>query len=188
MKDHPELKEEEISEKVFWQQLFITVISILVCLIMLCSTTFAWFSATQSTSEHKLTSGNFALTVQLNGRIDGTVQDVPIEPTMLNPNNGVCRYKLACGEYLVLLTLDEESTAKGHCVVSINGVKKYTEVIIGEKTVNKDAYTENSPLSFLLVIDEDDTVVTFTPHWGMASDPSLYHKEIYHSGQWQPLP
>ena len=185
MENYTETQNADLCEKVFFHNMILTVISMLVCLIMLCSTTFAWFSSEAGSSSNALSSGSFALIISLRVNVEGdTTLENEIEPLSLNENNGASTYRLGVGTYLVTLELSEETSAKGHCVVEINGVQKYTEVIIGENTVNKDEYAINAPLSFLLEIVEEDTVVKFIPQWGIRIDSELQHDNTYSSSEW----
>ena len=185
MENYTETQNADLSEKVFFHNMILTVISMLVCLIMLCSTTFAWFSSESGSSSNALSSGSFALIISLRVNVEGDATlENEIEPLSLNENNGASTYRLGVGTYLVTLELSEETSAKGHCVVAINGVQKYTEVIIGENTVNKDEYAINAPLSFLLEIVEEDTVVKFIPQWGIRIDAELQHDYTYSSSEW----
>lgn len=185
MEPYTETQNAEASEKAFFHNLITTVVSILICLVMLCSTTFAWFSSGTSSDSNALSSGSFSLTVLLGENIgDAITEENEMEPFERNESNGVCTYKLSAGEYLVLLVLSEETKAKGHCAVEINGVERHTEVIIGENTVNKDGYEMNAPLSFVLEIVEDDTLVKFVPQWGIAIDATLHHEGRYSSSEW----
>ena len=183
-------KIEKITEKMFWQNVILTVGSILVCLIMLCSTTFAWFSGKTSSNNNKLASGHFDVIIALTKETEGgTAQATEVVPDGLNNSNGSSTYTLPAGTYVVTLTLEDTASAKGHCVVEIGDVKKSTEVIIGESTANADGFAKNSPLSFTLTITEDDTKVTFTPHWGISVDASPLQKDgQYYASEWNPAP
>ena len=63
MKNFFETKEEKITEKAFTQSLFISIASILICIVMLCSITFAWFSEDVSNNTHKVEAGRFDIEV-----------------------------------------------------------------------------------------------------------------------------
>ena len=178
-------KTVKITDKMFWQNVILTVGSILVCLIMLCSTTFAWFSGETSSNSNKLASGHFDIIIALTKEADGGAsQATEVLPDSQNSGNGSSTYTLPAGTYVVTLTLEDTASAKGHCVVEIGGVKKSTEVIIGEGTANKDGFGLNSPLTFKLTITEADTKVTFTPRWGISVDSTLEDDQTYSSADW----
>ena len=65
MKNFFECKDEKITEKAFSQSLIISVVSILLCIVALCSMTYAWFTAETTSSSNTLTSGSFDVTVDI---------------------------------------------------------------------------------------------------------------------------
>ena len=56
---------EKISEKAFSQSLLISVISILLCIVALCSVTWAWFSTEISSSSSDIKSAYCDVTVSV---------------------------------------------------------------------------------------------------------------------------
>ena len=168
-------KDERLSEKAFSQSLLVSVVSILLCIVALCSATYAWFTEDTASGNNTLTSGCFdiaSVSVVPSDAValhEGEAQTIEVVRT-----DDVFHCTLpAAGEYTVTLTLDGESTAKGHCVVTVGGETLTTDAIIGSTTANKDGYTENSPFTFILETTEPDTAVTFTPVWGVVTNPDL---------------
>ena len=186
MKNFFDCKDEKITEKAFFQSLIISVVSILLCLVALCSMTYAWFTGETSSGENTIKSGCFDLDISVTQSNQGTATAGIIEPTDKNEENGNCIYKLSSGTYVVVLNLNTSSTAKGHCIVEIGNVEKHTDVIIGQNTANPEEYIKNSPFTFTLVIKEENTVVSFKPHWGINADPfvKVNDKIIYSEGNW----
>ena len=181
--------DEKITEKVFSQSLLISVISILLCLVALCSMTYAWFTESTTSSENTLISGSFALDEPTIVQVaEGGISTVNASADIVILNeNGVYSCTLpANGTYLVTLTCGA-STAKGHCTVKINGCKKSTDVIIGAATVNKDVYTytENDPFSFCIQTSTEAVTVEFDAAWGVVVSPDIKKDFTYRSVDWE---
>lgn len=162
MKNFFDCKDEKITEKAFSQSLIISVVGILLCLVALCSMTYAWFTGSTSSGNNTLVSGSFDTTVSVK-KGDGT---------LVMPQNG--KYILMPGEtYTVTLEPAQAATVKGYCIVSINGESKKTGVILDDGMVD-DVYTAaTAPFEFTIVTEKDNTVVTFESHWGVLLTPDV---------------
>ncbi len=165
MKNFFDTKDEKITEKAFSQSLIISVVSILLCLVVLCSMTYAWFTAETTSSSNTLTSGSFDITVSMKDE-DGT---------LVMPEDG--KYKLAQGKkYTVTLKPTQTATVKGYCIVNINGESKKTGVILDDEMVD-DIYTmPTAPFEFTIETERANTTVTFEPHWGVLVNPEIKEK------------
>jgi hypothetical protein len=173
-------KEPKTTEKMFVQGLIISIISILLCVVALCSASFAWFNETTQSNGNVLTTGSFELSVAVTGIGSGGVTERNIEVIEIVDRKGTLICTLPeSGQYRVTLTLSDASKAKGHCIVTIGGVEKRTETIIGIGTANKEEYAENSPLTFIIETSVADTVVEFSPVWGVVAQPDLEADKIY---------
>lgn len=163
--------DEKITEKAFSRSLCVSVLSILLCLILLCSMTYAWFTDGTSSGGNTLTSASFGLEKPQVVQAD----DESVNIEVLQGENGVwlCKLPTAGKEYTVILSLDADSTAKGHCVVSINGKDQKTAAIIGDSTANKDGYGLSSPFKFTITTTDDNTEVVFRPVWGVVAEPDI---------------
>ena len=169
MKNFFECKDEKITEKAFSQSLIISVVSILLCIVALCSATYAWFTGETTSGSNTLMSGSFDVTVNI-VEADG---DAATASEVVKLENG--KYTLTeAGTYTVTLTPTNETTVKGYCVVTINGKDEYrTKVIVCEKAIN-EVYTEsNAPFIFTITTDEANTVVEIVAHWGVPADPVI---------------
>ena len=65
MKNFFDQNDEKITEKSFTRTLVISIISIALCIIALCSITFAWFSDETTSVSNTLSSGSFDITVSV---------------------------------------------------------------------------------------------------------------------------
>ena len=179
MKNFFDCKEEKITDKAFSQSLIISVLSILLCIVVLCSITYAWFTSETSSSTNTLMSGSFDVTISVMKVNDGasTVSDVTVTP---DPNKaGIYHCELDTpGKYTVSFKLTDQSTVKGHCVVMIDSEIKHTGAIIGAGTQNPENSTINDPFTFTIEISRA-TTVTFEPRWGVVVDPDIEYEGTY---------
>ncbi len=160
MKNFFDCKDEKITERAFSQSLFISVLSILLCLVALCSMTYAWFTGETSSKANTLTSGSFDLTVSVDG------------VTVTEDDKGVWHATLdKIGRtYQVTLTLTEESSVKGHCIVKVGtDTPKRTGVIMRTQAENG----ENSDSFVFTITVTESTTVTFEPCWGVAVNSEI---------------
>ena len=175
---------EKITDKAFLQSLFISVISILLCLVALCSMSYAWFTEGTSSSSNTLMSGSFALDISVSQSDNDVATASAIVVSEVSGEKGIYTCTLpTSGKYLVTLTCGD-STAKGHCTVKINGCEKNTAVIIGASTANKGSYAINDPFAFTIQTTENDTVVEFRPVWGVAV-PDIEKNQTYPTDAWK---
>lgn len=143
---------EKLTDKAFLRLIVTSVLGIFICIVCLCSSTFAWFvdSAPSEGNEIKI-SDELLLTVTLtqNG-VELTGLDTGVE--------------LEAGlEYVVTMKLDAGSSS-GYCLIEANGVEYYSDYIAR----NDD---QEQTVSFVLKVDQAQTVV-FTNRWGIYSGES----------------
>ena len=161
--------EEKITDKAFFRFLLTSVLGILVCIICLCSTTFAWFSTDMSSRANTLESAHFSLDVLVtdtNGDKFSATQNT--DGTM------TCNLE-AVGEYEVTLSITGNTTAtKGYCDISANnGETKRTSPISRDPNIGSEKFT------FTIKTTEPNTTVTFTPKWGEAAHPNISNGDEY---------
>jgi len=137
-----------------------SVLGIMVCIICLCSATWAWFSGSVSSDSNTLESGRYGL--------DAFVEDEDsetVEAVKRSDGKTVCTFEEA-GIYTVTLKMSADTTVtKGFCEISVSGDTEqyYTAAI------NTDA----PELTFYIDVEEADTAVTFAPAWGLPADEDV---------------
>ena len=142
--------------------------------------TYAWFTAETTSSSNRLTSGSFDVTIAVSKveiGVAATGTDT-IDPE--SNTEGKYTYKLQPGTYEISLTLTNESTVKGHCVVTIgNGAEQHTDAIIGDNTANVDKNTtKTDPFTFKITVTKETTLV-LEPRWGVVVNADIeYDEEI----------
>lgn len=172
---------ENIADKAFTQSIVISVVGILLCIVALCSATYAWFAADISSSKNTISAAFFDLDVQVvqmpqsssiqtaavdEGEPAGSEPPATPAPKVLTLNNG--EYLLEAGyTYRVTLTIPAAVTAsKGYCDI----------FELAKGGIYRTEYIENSgekTFCFDIVANEQLRVV-FVPKWGTAvSDSAL---------------
>ena len=167
MKGFFDCKDEKLTEKAFLQSVIISVVSILLCIVVLCTMTYAWFSSETSSTANTLMSGSFDVTISVSEVEDGVAAASTVEADSIN--EGKYSYTLAAGTYEICLTLTEGSNVKGYCIVKIGSdAERHTDAIIGENTANVEEADITDPFKFKITLTEETTVI-LEPRWGIAA-------------------
>ena len=176
MKNFFDCKDEKITEKAFSQSLIISVVSILLCIVALCSVTYAWFTGETTSGSNALMSGSFDVKITVSKLEDGVASANAIEAE--SNNEGKYTYKLLPGTYEISLALTEDSTVKGHCVVTIGNDTQHTDAIIGANTANVENAAMTDPFKFKITVTAETTVF-LEPRWGVVVNADIdYDEEI----------
>lgn len=144
-------KIDKLTDKAFSRLVVTSIIGIFMCIVCLCSTTFAWFKDDAPSEGNRIQMADECLLAVTVSK-DGT----PIEGI----ENGVA---LEAGVYDVTLSLPG-NTASGYCLITAGGVNYHTDYIVRHTEDMKE-------ISFKLVVDTAQTVV-FTPRWGIFTGES----------------
>lgn len=176
MKNFFDCKDEKITEKAFSQSLIISVVSILLCIVALSSVTYAWFTGETTSGSNTLMSGSFDVKITVSKLEDGVASANAIEAE--SNNEGKYTYKLLPGTYEISLALTEDSTVKGHCVVTIGNDTQHTDAIIGANTANVENAAMTDPFKFKITVTAETTVF-LEPRWGVVVNADIdYDEEI----------
>ena len=120
-------KTNALSDKAFCRLMLTALFSTLFIIAIFCGTTYAWFTASTTTRENSITTGEFKLdAVALNSELE-TVYSSP----EAKRDNRVEAFTLAAGEtYTVTLKPNSATNvSKGHATVTIGGVDYVTDTI-----------------------------------------------------------
>jgi len=156
-------KNKERSQKLFSPSMLMSIFSILMCLVFLCSMTYAWFTATVSSGENVIKSGFFALEIDV---LDENGDVVPVVDN--TDGTHTCTFTNA-GTYTVTLKMTGDTTAsKGYCELSISSVAEnmQTEPISKDPDIGVEEFT-------FKIVAEANTVVVFEPKWGISASPDI---------------
>lgn len=168
-------KEEKLTDKAFSHSLLVSVLSILFCLVALCSITYAWFVGETTSTGNTLVSGSFDLTITVTK--DDTV--FPVTDDANHDGVRLCRLNEA-GTYTVNLEVKDGSSVQGHCLVKVgNGEFKHTDALSPESPADNGGAVFDT-LSFSITVTEDtETVVVFEPRWGVVVEPDIKNGGVY---------
>ena len=131
-----------------------SVLGILVCIMCLCSATWAWYSTNTAADGNKVSSGEFDLSVSVTDA-DSTVT------TLTKDSVGKMVYTFDnVGVYTVTFKMTADTTVtKGFCKMYVGDDTHYTASI----------NAETDPFTFTIDVKEAGVTVTFTPSWGYPS-------------------
>lgn len=161
-------KPDTLTDKAFSQSLTISIFSILLCIVLLCSLTFAWFNQDVSSPSNTLEAGQFVVDIVVT---DGTNTEL-----VGTEKDGVWTYALdVVGTYKVTVTASDQATAKGYCEVTLNGGEILSTVhLIGENY--KGTVTGESTRSITFTVKHEGTTpgsLVIAPHWGIPSNSTV---------------
>ena len=141
---------EKLSDKAFARIALTSILGILVCIICLCSTTYAWFTGSVQVDNNTFKAADACL-LSVSVYKDGT------EKAIIDTENATT---LECeGTYTVTLTLPKES-ASGYLVLTVDGQEYYSDYL--QRNENDQTMT------FTLNVNAAKTV-NFTARWGIYS-------------------
>lgn len=143
-------RQEKLTEKAFTQSITISVFGILLCIIALCSVTWAWFSEGVSSSTNSIQSATCDVSVAV------TTEGADVVPV----DGKYTFYK----DKAYTIKLTATGTAKtAYCVLNIGGTNYYTVQI------PTDAVTTENFITFTLQFTTDTPNVEIYTYWGTSS-------------------
>ncbi len=136
---------ERLTDKAFKQSITISVVGIILCMIALCSATWAWFSDSVSSPANSIQSANCNVSVSVTS--DGT----PVDPV-----DG--KYTFYKGKAFTIKLTATGTAETAYCILNINGIDYYTDQIqiFGE-------------IEFTLQFSDETTIAEILPCWGTSS-------------------
>lgn len=148
---------EKLSDKAFAHLALSSILGILVCIVCLCSTTYAWFTGSVQGDNNKIHSASACL---LSASIYKDDAEEAIATVKVDEQNTVT-HTCEEGTYTVTLTLPKESSS-GYLVLTVSGQEYYSDYL--QRNDDND-----QTLTFTLEVKTEQSV-TFTARWGIYSD------------------
>ena len=140
-------KQDKLTDKAFTQSIAVSVISILVCVVALCSVTWAWFSSEISSSSSDIKSAYCDVNVTVVSE-DSKLESIGGKYSFLKDK----AYKIQ---------ISATGTAEtAYCILKIDGVDYYTAQIPTQTSIE-----------FTLQFDAEATKVEIIRCWGTSSVP-----------------
>lgn len=156
--------DQKLTEKAFLQSITVSIISILVCIVLLCSTTWAWFTESVDSTDNNIKTGTFDVEVAV--KQGGTLQIDPVSGFYYLEKN--VNY---------IITIKSIGSSRAYCKLTIgNGNGYYTDI------------ASNGEVRFALVFTNEYTPVDVIPvkieaFWGTivhtANIRMLENDQIY---------
>ena len=159
MKNILNSKEEKITDKAFKQSITISIIGILLCMVALCSVTWAWFSTEISSSSSDIKSAYCDVTVS-----------VMNEGSKLDPIDG--KYSFAKDKAYKIHITATGSAETAYCILKIDGELYYTAQI-----------PTHTAMNFTLQFGAEVTEVEVITRWGTSSVPAA-NRHFVNNGQY----
>ena len=151
------------ADKTFNRLFGTSVLALLLCVVCLCSTTYAWFTATISHGGNEIvTASSCLLTVTVDGGEDSiTVDGASTNTVEITEDDGATALALRGGDYTVTLSLPKDSPS-GYLLLTAHGVDYRSPFI--------SRHEENTPkvVTFNLSVT-GDTNVEMLVRWGIYS-------------------
>lgn len=136
-------KYEKMTDKVFKGRIGLSVLTMIVCCVLFCATTFAWFNSLQNTTVSPIVAADYSLSVEVNGQA-------------LDTNEYTC--PLTTEDRHVFTITASGTATTGYCQITVNG-QSYTTVSIPKET----------SLALTIVAAQGEEI-SFSAHWGACSD------------------
>ncbi len=168
---------ENIADKAFMQSIVVSVLGIVLCIVALCSATYAWFVADIS-SQNTLSAAYFDLDVTVyditqlmtaqttaEGETTESEPTTTADPVLLAEDYGV--YTLQAGHiYKVTISVAAEATAsKGYCDMVVYANSNTTTY--RSLDVTQDSNGSSTSIVFQMKVTGTGTAnVVFQPKWG----------------------
>lgn len=141
-------KYEKMTDKVFKGRIGLSVLTMIVCCVLFCATTFAWFNGLQNTAISPIVAAEYSLSVEVNGQT-------------LDTNEYTC--PLATEDRHVFTITASGTATTGYCQITVDG-HVFTTVSIPKGT----SIT-------LTIVASQDKKITFSAHWGAYSDEGTHY-------------
>jgi predicted ribosomally synthesized peptide with SipW-like signal peptide len=142
--------EKKLTEKAFSRAIFTSIFGIIICLVCLCSATWAWFTESEEFTGGTLKAGECLLSITVTDENSHSLSNVD-DGVMLDANKN----------YTVTLSLPRSSTS-GYCMIKTTNDVFYTDFIFYHD--NDTAET----ISFTIKVESAQTV-KFIKRWGIYS-------------------
>lgn len=146
----PSKDTKKLTDEAFTRLMVVAILGILLCIICLCSTTYAWLSAAVPSSGNEVKAAECRLTVTVSREgvpLEGITEGVLLEPGVV---------------YDVVLSLPPDN-ASGYCLITAGETVYYTEYIA------RHYEAEPQSVAFTMTVETEQTVI-FTPRWGIYAE------------------
>ena len=169
---------ENITDKAFAQSIVISLLGIVLCIVALCSATYAWFVADISSSQNTISAAFFdvdvtvydvtqIVTAQPAAEGESTAeseQTTPPAPIPVTADYGIYTLEAAHVYQLVLSASKEATASKGYCDIAVDGVVVCRTGIIEN--------TDSGALQITITAEGNAKLMVY-PKWGVPPADGL---------------
>lgn len=148
-------KHAAVPERVFLARTTLSLVSVLLCVVMLCATTLAWFSDSSATPVSPVQSAEYSANVNT----QAGSQLIADEETGVSTY--ACRSYAPGDRYTFVLT-GAGNAETGYCQITVSDSD-------GENTYSTDLLLPGEDMT-LSVQTAPGAIITFTPSWGAGVD------------------
>lgn len=138
-------KHAKVSDRVFKTRTTLSMLTILACCIIFCSTTFAWFTSNQRSEVAPITAASYSLSIAIDGQTIGTSD---------NTKNISYTCPLTTDDKHTVVITPAGTAQTGYCVIDAGG-KTYSTVQIGK----------GASLSLTIQAEKGEEI-KFSANWG----------------------
>lgn len=132
-------KHKKMTDKVFKTHITLSVFTMLICCVVFCTATFAWFTCQQTTSIAPIEAAKYAIAVEIDNNVI--------------PENKYTCPLAAADEHTFTITAIGTATT-GYCEITADGKAYITAPIAKGQSIT------------LTVIAKQGTEISFSAHWG----------------------
>ena len=158
---------EKMTEKMFMRSIYVSLLSIGLCIAVLCSVTWAWFSDSVSSATNTIKTGNCTVEINVSDQFGNRID--PVDGTDE-------KYTLSSGSYLITVT-SSGSVNTSYCKLNIANNDYYTQQISTSEPDNAISFT---------LIFEEDTVLEIYRRWGSYHIPEE-ERDFFDEGEYSDL-
>ena len=154
-------KDKDNCDKIFVRNIAISIFAMLICVVFLCASSWAWFETNTVNAANTVQAGNFDLEIN--------ITDSAESPVDLTSSDSVYILNAVGGEvYTVVVRASDDSTVSGgYCALLIDGTYYRT-----------DYFTVGESFSFTLS-SSSSVAITFTPVWGSPSEVAIENGDTF---------
>lgn len=140
------LKYEKMSNKGFRARIGLSIVTLIVCCVIFCSTTFAWFTSQKSSTVSPVIAAKYFLSIEADGKV-------------LDTKEYTC--PLATEDCHVFTMTASGTATTGYC-----------EIKVGDQTYTTVAVLKGQSIT-LTIVAAQGTQISFSPQWGTATSEPI---------------
>lgn len=145
----------KVSEKVFLSRITLNITVIIICMIAMAFTAFAYFSVSVSSQNNRIQAAHFDVEIHVSSEVDG----IPVSELVNRQNTDVYVVNMKADTVYAVEIVAKGNSNTGFVVISAGGYQYHTEqMVLNDK---------NSIVFYLR--PTEDMAVMLMPHWGTSS-------------------